>query len=138
MHNAWFPCKACLLFFLQNNVYWSQYMLSAPAFSLADNAYLVLDYSRYHKNLIQWECLLFHALVYSYLFNRKYISFLTDLWLIISSLCTCVNNLWMNFFKTKKYVSSTICLLDVLPRWIFSLNYSSSACTFFNKVAAGI
>ena len=33
-------------------------MLSASAFGLADNTYLDLDYSGYHKNLIQY-CLLF-------------------------------------------------------------------------------
>ena len=28
--------------------------VSAPAFGLADNTYLDLEYSGYHKNLIQW------------------------------------------------------------------------------------
>ena len=31
----------------------SRYVLSASAFSSADNTYLDLDYSGYHKNLIQ-------------------------------------------------------------------------------------
>ena len=59
LSDKWLICRLCAQCMISdfssiNNVYLSQYMLSAPAFSLTDNAYLVFDYSRYNKNLIQW------------------------------------------------------------------------------------